>query len=157
MISLDLDFAKNSALIMNPLKGDDIFEMDLESFQGAFANTLSMKAVKESYERTATHDSRNVLRNCLGDDGKVDLDLPHVPLLFIAGEEDKIIPYELCEKNAKAYTDEISFVDYQKFPGKSHFICGEPGYEEVIKAVYNWIQQKENAPAYNTASVGNNS
>jgi pimeloyl-ACP methyl ester carboxylesterase len=155
MITLNLDFAKNSALIMNPLKGDEPFEMDLESFQGAFANTLSMEAVKEPYERTATHDSRNVLRNCLGDDGKVDLDLPHVPLLFIAGEEDKIIPYELCEKNAKAYTDEISSVDYKQFRGKSHFICGEPGYQEVISTVYDWIQQKENSAVYNTSSTVN--
>lgn len=156
MISFDLDFAKNSALIMNPLKGDDIFEMDLESFQGAFANTMSLEAVKEPYERTATHDSRNVLRNCLGDDGKVDLDLPHVPLLFVAGEEDKIIPYELCEKNAKAYTDEISSVDYRQFSGKSHFICGEPGYEEVMAAIYEWIQQREDMPAYNTSSTLSN-
>jgi len=155
MITLDLDFAKNSALIMNPLKGDEPFEMDLESFQGAFANTLSMEAVKEPYEKTATHDSRNVLRNCLGDDGKVDLDLPHVPLLFIAGEEDKIIPYELCEKNAKAYTDEISSVDYKQFSGKSHFICCEPGYQDVISAVYDWIQQKENSAGYNTSTTVN--
>lgn len=155
MITLDLDFAKNSALIMNPLKGDEPFEMDLESFQGAFANTLSMEAVKDPYEKTATHDSRNVLRNCLGDDGKVDLDLPHVPLLFIAGEEDKIIPYELCKKNAKAYTDEISSVDYKQFSGKSHFICAEPNYHEVISAVYDWIQQKENSAVYNTSSTVN--
>jgi pimeloyl-ACP methyl ester carboxylesterase len=148
MITLDWGLTKNVALITNPLKGDDPFIMDLESFKGSFANTLSDEAVKEAYEQTATHDSRNVLRNCLGDDGKVDLDLPHVPLLFVAGEEDEIIPYDLCEKNAKAYTDEISSVDYQKFAGRSHFICGEPGYEAVIETVYQWIQLKEQAPAY---------
>ena len=62
---------------------------------------MSLEAVKQPYEQTATHDSRNVLRDCLGEDGKVDLDLPHVPLLFIAGEKDEIIPYELCEKKPK--------------------------------------------------------
>jgi esterase/lipase len=143
MISFDLGFAKNSALIMNPLKGDEPFLMDLEGFQGSFANTMSLEFVKEPFERTATHDSRNVLRDCMGDDGKVDLDLPHVPLLFIAGENDEIIPYELCEKNAKAYADEASVTEYQMFKDRSHFICVEPGYEEVIGAIYNWIQQQE--------------
>ncbi|WP_345951685.1 alpha/beta hydrolase [Mucilaginibacter sp. PAMB04274] len=148
MITLDWGFTKNSALITNPLKGDDPFIMDLESFQGSFANTMSIEAVKEPYERTATNDSRNVLRDCLGEDGKVDLELPHVPLLFIAGEEDEIIPYELCEKNAKAYDDELSSTEFRKFAGKSHFICCEPGYETVIETVYNWIQQKEDMPPY---------
>ncbi|CAM3891581.1 alpha/beta hydrolase [Mucilaginibacter galii] len=153
MISLDWGFAKNSALIMNPLKGDEPFIMDLEGFQGAFANTLSLEQVKEPFERTATNDSRNVLRDCLGDDGKVDLDLPHVPLLFIAGEEDQIIPYELCEKNANAYTDEISSTTYRKFAGKSHFICVEPGYEQVINTVSEWINAHENAPAYEVNEI----
>lgn len=150
MISIDWGFAKNSALIMNPLKGDEPFLMDLEGFQGAFANTLSVESVKEPFEKTATHDSRNVLRDCLGDDGKVDLDLPHVPLLFIAGEEDQIIPYELCEKNAEAYTDKLSSTTFQKFAGRSHFICYEPGYEEVMNTVSEWIAQREDKSAQRT-------
>lgn len=148
MISLDWGFAKNSATIMNPLKGDEPFIMDLEGFQASFANTLTLEQVQTPFEETATHDSRNVLRDCLGDDGKVDLDLPHVPLLFIAGEKDEIIPYELCEKNAKAYTDELSTVDYRMFTNRSHFICYEPGYEEIIDIVYDWVQRKEDVPAY---------
>jgi len=148
MITIDWEFTKNSAAIMNPLKGDEPFTMNLEGFQDSFANTMSIEQVKELFERTATHDSRNVLRNCMGEDGKVDLDLPHVPLLFIAGVEDHIIPYELVEKNSKAYTDEISSVSFRKFAGRSHFICVEPGYDEVLTVVADWIEQKEDAPIY---------
>jgi pimeloyl-ACP methyl ester carboxylesterase len=153
MISLDWGFAKNSAAIMNPLKGDEPFMMDMEGFQGSFANSMTLEAVKQPFEQTATHDSRNVLRDCLGEDGKVDLDLPHVPLLFVAGENDEIIPYELCEKNAKAYTDELSRTDYRMFNKRSHFICYEPGYEEVLKVIANWIEENENSPAYDVASI----
>lgn len=150
MISFDWGFIKNSAMITNPFKGDDPFLMDLEGFHESFCNTMTLEATQEPFERTATHDSRNVLRDCLSEDGRVDLDLPHVPLLFIAGEEDQIIPYELIEKNSKAYTDEISRTDYRKFEQRGHFICGEPGYEEVISAVSDWIEQTENMPAYKT-------
>ena len=154
MIAFDWGFVKNSALITNPFKGDDPFIMDLQSFHGSFCNTMSIEATEEAWKRTATNDSRNVLRDCLGEDGKVDVDLPHVPLLFIAGEEDQIIPYELNEKNAKAYTDELSYTDYRNFANRGHFICGEPGFEEVIGVVADWIQLKEDAPAYKVEPAG---
>ncbi len=154
MIAFDWGFVKNSALITNPFKGDDPFIMDVESFQASFTNTMTPEQTQEAWERTATNDSRNVLRDCLGEDGKVDVDLPHVPMLFIAGEEDQIIPYELNEKNAKAYNDELSSTTTRTFGGRGHFICGQPGYEEVISVVDEWIQQKEDAPAQPLASTG---
>jgi len=153
MISFDWGFIKNSAMITNPFKGDDPFLMDLEGFHDSFCNTMTLEATQGPFERTATHDSRNVLRDCLGEDGHVDLDLPHVPLLFIAGEEDQIIPYELIEKNAKANTDELSRTDYRKFAQRGHFICREPGYEQVISAVSEWIEQKEDLPDYKTDEI----
>jgi pimeloyl-ACP methyl ester carboxylesterase len=151
MISFDWGFFKNSTLISNPLKGDDPFIMDLESFHGSFCNTMSMEETTAAYEATATHDSRNVLRDCLGEDGKVDVDLPHVPLLFIAGAEDQIIPAGLNEKNAKAYNDELSYTDFKEFASRGHYICGQPGWEEVADHVFNWIEEKGNIPPYKTS------
>ena len=122
------------------LKGNEPIYMDVETFHAAFANTLNETEVQTAYEQYATHDSRKVFRGCMGEAGKVELDLPHVPLLFIAGEKDQIIPPELTEKNVKAYTDTNSVVDLKEFPNRSHFICGEPGWEEVAEYVYNWLQ-----------------
>jgi pimeloyl-ACP methyl ester carboxylesterase len=140
MLDFDWGFFKNSALIANPFKGNEPFFMDAEGFHGSFANTLSADENDIAYQNFATHDSRNVLRDCMGEDGKIDLDVPHAPLLFIAGEKDEIIPYTLNEKNAKAYTDEYSLVAYQMFENRSHFICGEPGWEEVATTIYDWLQ-----------------
>src|SRR6202000_2606778 len=105
MLSFDWSFFKNSATITNPLKGDAPFPMDAETFHAGFANTLSRAQSDQAWQALAVNDSRNVLRECMGDTGKIDLDAPHAPLLFIAGEKDEIIPPGLCEKNAKAYTD----------------------------------------------------
>ncbi len=138
-LSFDWSFLKNSTLIMNPLKGNEPFYMDVETFQAAFCNTLTLEQAKAPFEQTATHDSRNVLRTCLGSDGKVDLDAPHVPLLFVTGEEDQIIPDSLVETNAKAYSDAAGIVDFKVFPKRSHFICGEPGWEEVAMYVLDWV------------------
>lgn len=79
------------------------------------------------------------MRDCLGSAGKIDVDIPHNPLLFIGGEKDQIIPPELNEKNAKAYKDETSITQFKEFPNRGYFICGKPGWQEVATYVYEWI------------------
>jgi pimeloyl-ACP methyl ester carboxylesterase len=139
MIDFDWGFFKNSAVIANPLKGDEPILMDAKTFHGAFANTLSEADAALAFEETATHDSRNVLRDCLGPDGHIDLHAAHAPLLLIGGEKDEIIPAHLTEKNAKAYKHEGSITAFEAFPARSHFICNEPGWETVAKAALDFI------------------
>lgn len=141
MLSLDWNFFKNSSKIANPFKGDEPFMMTPDGFHHAFCNTLTEQEALVAYEETALHDSRNVLRDCMMKPGHVDLAIPHVPLLFIAGAKDNIIPDQLVEKNSKAYKDENSITEYKEFSGRSHFICCEPGWEEVVEYAYNWIEQ----------------
>lgn len=141
MLAFDWDFFKNSMSIANPFKGDEPFFTTPESFHASFCNSLTKAEAKAEYEQTATHDSRNVLRDCMMEPGRIDLDMPHVPMLFIAGAEDKIIPAELVEKNSKAYSDTTTAIDYKNFEGRSHYICNEPGWEEVASFVHQWIER----------------
>ncbi|RCH54139.1 alpha/beta hydrolase [Mucilaginibacter hurinus] len=153
MLSFDWGFIKNSALIANPLKGNEPFFMDEESFHGAFCNTLSPEGAKLAYDEFATHDSRNVLRDCMGTDGHIDLDMPHRPLLLIAGENDQIIPASLTKKNAEAYTDEVSITDFKTFANRSHYICGEPGWEEVARYINEWLEKHKQTDYVHNTSV----
>lgn len=141
MLDFDWGFFKNSALIANPFKGNEPFFMDEKAFHGSFANTLDEVASNQAFNEFATHDSRNVLRDCMGDDGKLDVEAPHAPLLLIAGEKDEIIPNTLTLKNFEAYTDASSVISFKEFAGRSHYICGEPGWEEVAEYVLNWLEQ----------------
>lgn len=143
MLAFDWGFMENSALIANPFKGNEPFYTDLESFHASFCNTMSLEETQVAFEETATHDSRKVLRDCMGEAGQIDTELPHAPLLFIAGEEDQIIPYELDRRNAEAYTDEVSIVDFKAFPDRGHWICGQPGWEEVAAYISDWLQAHE--------------
>ncbi len=142
MLAFDWGLFRNTLQIANPFAGDKIFEMTPEGFHQNFANTLGEAESHAAWEATATHDSRNVFRDCLGEAGEVDVTLPHVPLLFIGGEKDQIIPPELNEKNAKAYTDETSITVFREFPDRGHFICGEPGWEEVAAYVTAFLEQQ---------------
>ena len=141
MLSLDWGFFKNSMGIANPFKGDEPFYMTPDGFLESFANTMDREASDAAYEATAIHDSRNVLRSCLGASGHIDVSMPHVPLLFIAGEKDNIIPADLVEKNCKAYTDSICITAYKEFANRGHFICGEPDWKEVAEYVHDWVSR----------------
>jgi pimeloyl-ACP methyl ester carboxylesterase len=76
MLDFDWGFIKNSAIITNPFKGDEPVFMDAETFDGSFANTLTEEQAAAAFVDTATHDSRNVLRDCMGSSGKIDLSRP---------------------------------------------------------------------------------
>ncbi|MXV15737.1 alpha/beta hydrolase [Hufsiella ginkgonis] len=141
MLDFDWGFLKNSAMIANPLKGNEPFYMDLENFHASFCNTMTLEETREPYGQYATHDSRNVLRDCMGEAGQLDTELPHVPLLFVAGEKDEIIPNTLNEKNFKAYTDEASVTSFKEFANRGHFICGQPGWAEVAEYTCTWLEQ----------------
>jgi len=144
MMTLDWPFFKNVAAITNPFKGDEPFKHTAETFHEGFCNTLDEAAARIAFEETATYDSRNVLRGCLGEYGEIPLATSHVPMLFIGAKEDQIIPYELVEKTYKAYKDEESGdVECTVFDNKSHFICGEPGWEIVADRINSWIKEKQ--------------
>lgn len=142
MLSFDWDFFKNSMTIANPFKGDEPIYQTPESFHDTFTSPMSEADSKKAFDAFATHDSRNVLRDCMGEAGEVDLDKVHAPLLFIGGEEDKIIPADLSEKNAKAYTYEGSITHFKSFPGRGHFICGQEGWEEIANYVHEWLKHE---------------
>jgi pimeloyl-ACP methyl ester carboxylesterase len=139
MLTLDWGFFRNTMQIANPFLGDQIAEMTADGFHQNFANTMDRESSDCAYEQFATHDSRNVLRDCMLEAGHIDVARPHVPILFIAGEKDQIIPPELSDKNARAYTDSGSVCAYEVFPNRGHFICGEPGWEQVATNAGDWI------------------
>jgi pimeloyl-ACP methyl ester carboxylesterase len=141
MLAFDWGFMKNSASIANPFKGNEPFYMDLEGFQNSFCNTMEAEETQQAYNEYATHDSRNVLRDCMGEAGHIDLDVPHAPLLFIGGSEDQIIPASLNKDNAEAYTHPSSITDFKEFAERGHYICGEPGWHEVAEYTAEWLQK----------------
>ncbi len=160
MLTLNIDFLKNAMSIANPLKGDEPYLMTAEGFHASFANTISQEESDRAYADFATHDSRNVFRDCMKKAGHVDLNKPHAPLLFIAGSQDQIVPPELNAKNADAYTDEKSTTEIKEFSGRGHYICGQPDWEEVADYVSDWIEDNvtenpEGRPVTNLRSITN--
>lgn len=147
MMSLDWGMLRNVSSIINPLKGDELYSMDADGFFANFGNTMTRADSDAAFTKYAVPESRNVMRDCLTDTAKIDLDLKHAPLLFISAEKDEIIPPGLCAKNARAYADEGSRADHMEFKNRGHFICGQPQWEEVAAYIETWIQGKSTPQA----------
>jgi dienelactone hydrolase len=46
------------------------------------------------------------------------------PLLFIAGDEDHMMPASVKKSNAKRYEKSSVLTEYKEFPGRSHYTVG---------------------------------
>ena len=137
--SFSWSFLKANLPTINPFEGDKPCLPDVAWFQYAFCNTMTMAQTSVEYEKYVVPESRNIPRSSTTIEGKIDFKKPHAPLLFISGEKDNIIPAALNVKNYKAYTDKASKIDFKKFAGRTHYICGQENWEEVAAYISEWI------------------
>jgi pimeloyl-ACP methyl ester carboxylesterase len=108
----------------------------------AFFNTLPGTEKEEAFEKYAVPESYKVSRQLvLNAYSNIDFKKPHDPILFIGGGSDHIFPPVLTKTIAGKYKDTNSKVDIKIFDGKSHFICGEKGWENVADYILDWYEK----------------
>lgn len=113
-----------------------------EWYNKSFFNTLPKEDREVAFESFAVPESYKVSRELvLNPYSNIDFTKPHEPILFIGGGSDHIFPSSLTSKLAHKYKDPLSRVDLKIFEGKSHFICGEPGWETVADYVLDWYEK----------------
>jgi len=111
-------------------------------YDRCFFNTLPVGERTKAFENFAVPESFKVSRQLvLNSFSNIDFSKPHVPLLFIGGGNDNIFPVSLTRTLANKYQDKNSCVDLKIFEDKSHFICGEPGWEKVADAIIDWYEK----------------
>ena len=107
----------------------------------AFFNTMAGAEKEKAFEKVAVPESYKVSRQLvLNSFSNIDFKKPHAPILFIGGGSDNIFPVSLTQTIAGRYKDTNSRVDVKIFEGKSHFICGEPGWEKVADHILDWYE-----------------
>lgn len=108
----------------------------------AFFNTLSDSEKEIAFEKYAVPESYRVSRQLvLNSYSNIDFKKSHEPLLFIGGGNDNIFPPNLTKTIAEKYKDSSSKVEIKIFEGKSHFICGEKGWENVADYILDWYEK----------------
>ena len=81
-----------------------------------------------------------------GGAGHIDWDSKiRAPMLLIGGGEDLIAPSSMTEAIFKKQKQATSLTEYKLYPDRSHYICGEPGREEVADFTLGWAEKNQRA------------
>ncbi len=136
VLTLAPDFFRANWPHVNPFAGSRPIEMTRERFHWTFCTTMT-RADSDARvrplrrpgepERPAIDPHRSGAHRLQG---------PHPPLLMLAGDTDHLTPEHLVRRNAARYTQPV---EVRTFPGRAHFICNQPGWEEVADAAFEWI------------------
>ena len=133
-------------VLKNPANRHRAVAFTPEQFHYAFTNTLTEEESAAVYERyhvpapgrfvwdgvlanfAPGHHGSYV--NFHNDD--------RAPLLLIAGEEDHLEPLAIQTSTAKRYEKSGAITELKQFPGRGHYIIGQPGWEEVADYALSW-------------------
>lgn len=115
-------------------------QMTFQRFQYTFVNGMPLAEQRAAYERYVVPESRRVPRESLF--AKVDFKKEHAPLLLVGGGDDHLIPAVLNRTNDARYGASVSPTDFKEFAGRTHFIVGQSGWEEVADYVLSWLRDK---------------
>jgi pimeloyl-ACP methyl ester carboxylesterase len=140
VLTLEWPFLKSNWPHITPFvsQGKPI-DMSFERFTYTFVNGMPYLDQRQAYDRYVVPESRRVPRESLL--AKVDFKQPHPPLLLIAGSADHLIPASLNRTNFKRYKSPTSVTTFKEFPGRTHFIIGQTGWEEVAGFSLAWLNE----------------
>lgn len=133
--------------LKNPAKRHRAVGFTPAQFHYAFANTLSEEESRTVYDRYHIAAPGRwvwdgLLANLIPGHQElwVDYDADRAPLLFVAGGEDHIMPPSVNRSNAEHYARSRAVTEYRELPGRSHWTCGEPGWEQVADLALDWAR-----------------
>ncbi len=142
LISLKFSFLKSNWGVISPFADkEEPILLTQDQFNYAFVHSLSEAEQKEIYDAHVVPESRLVGNGPTTDAAAIDFDRARLPLLLIAGEEDHIIPASLNFSNFQKYESSKSRTEFRMFPGRTHWIAGQKGWEEVADFVLDWLKQ----------------
>lgn len=132
--------------LINPFNFGGTYLFPFKRWWRVFANRLDESQAHAAYERYAiAAPGRAIFQAALsnvtpGSLAEVDFrNGKRGPLLVIGGEKDVIMPASLSRKIYRKHRASSAVTDYKEFAGRSHFIIGESGWEEVADEALAWV------------------
>jgi pimeloyl-ACP methyl ester carboxylesterase len=134
--------------LKNPLGKRKTVMLTPQQFDYAFANTLGPRETTEVYERLPIPGpARTLFQAAFANVNprsplKVDFENDdRAPLLLIAPGKDHIIPASTSRAAFKHQSKADAKTELKAYPDRSHYIVGEPGWEEVADHAIEWAER----------------
>ncbi len=107
-----------------------------------FAQTLAPSDLAREYRRyVVPAPGRIFFQAALGSGNRVDFhNDDRAPLLLIAGEHDRMVPPAMVASNYRLHRRSVATTAFKLFPGRSHWLIAEPGWEQVADMSIEWLQ-----------------
>ncbi|HYD82539.1 MAG TPA: alpha/beta hydrolase [Opitutus sp.] len=144
LLPLSTNLALTPALL-NPRTLRGTFLFTFKQWWRVFANTLTESEARAAYHAQAIPaPGRAIFQAALANftpnaTTTVNFQNPtRAPLLFIGGEKDVIMPASLSRKIFSKHRVSPRITAYKEFPGRSHYIIAEQGWEEVADYALAW-------------------
>jgi alpha-beta hydrolase superfamily lysophospholipase len=132
-------------VLKNPANRHRAVMLSPEEFHYAFTNTLSEEESAEAYERyAAPGPGKTLFEAALANFNPHSPTKVHfhnddrAPLLLIAGQVDHVVPATVVRTEAKLQRKSTAITGFKEFAGRSHYIVGQDGWEEVADFALNW-------------------
>ncbi len=136
-----------SGVLHNPVNYRRVVPLTFGQFRYAFGNNVSEEQARKFYERyTIPGPGRPIFQVATANLNpvaatKVDYSNgSRAPLLLIAGSEDNQVPASMIRENFKRYADSIAITEFKEFPGRSHLLAIQDGWQEVAEYALSWAQ-----------------
>jgi len=112
------------------------------TFDARFANTAPQALRDEAYDKYVVPTSGRLFAQAATGIGVgVDTKARKQPLLVTAAEHDRTVAPALSRAIWRKQKKSAARTDFVEFPGLSHFLATEPGYEKVAAYVLDWAEK----------------
>jgi non-heme chloroperoxidase len=133
-------------ILSNPFRINKASPLSKRHFHFTFGNDLSRAASDREWEASAVNSANRIFFDGVLSLPKPKTGITHVdfkkkdraPLLLISGSIDHVAPPAIQKATLKKYASGPSLVERVEFPGRTHRIVSQEGWEEVADYALNW-------------------
>jgi pimeloyl-ACP methyl ester carboxylesterase len=141
-VGLGLDTVISAFPVLgDPFSGGKLKQMTRKFFATRFANGLPEGTHDAAYDRYIVPTAGKVYWDGVlsGGAGKITwASKTRAPLLLIGGGIDKIADPGMTKAIFGKQKRAASLTEFKLYPNRSHWTCGEPGWEEVADFALDW-------------------
>jgi pimeloyl-ACP methyl ester carboxylesterase len=133
-------------ILLIPFGWRKVVRWTFTEFRYAFVHTMRLADARAIWEAQIVPDSgRPFFETAFSiadraSPTRVDFGNPdRAPLLFIAGQADRAMPPAIVRQMVRAHRASPVRTDVRTFAGRTHWLIGQDGWEEVAGACIDWI------------------
>jgi len=136
-------------VLSDPFSGGKVVSMTKKFFASRFANGLPRDQVDYQFERYIVPTAGKVYWDGVTAGGAGPIkwkSKTRAPLLLIGGGIDLIAPASMTKAIFNKQKRAASRTELKIYPDRSHYLCAEPGWEEVADFALSWAERNQRAP-----------